>query len=63
MNFKFQNPRSSSSREIIDEKFQIHYLGVRDRKEKIEKEGESKSQHLGFVFSYTLGRPHRVYKI
>ena len=29
---KFQNPRSSSSREIFDENFKIHYLGVRDRK-------------------------------
>ena len=27
---KFQNPRSSSSREIFDENFNIHYLGVRD---------------------------------
>ena len=29
---KFQNPRSSSSREIFDENFNIHYFGVRDRK-------------------------------
>ena len=29
---KFQNPRSNSSREIFDENFNIHYLGVRDRK-------------------------------
>ena len=29
---KFQNPRSSSSREIFDEKFHINYIGVRDRK-------------------------------
>ena len=28
---KFQNPRSSSSREILDENFHIHYLGVTDR--------------------------------
>ena len=28
---KFQNPKSSSSLEIIDENFHIHYLGVRDR--------------------------------
>ena len=27
---KFQNPRSSSSLEIFDENFHIHYLGVRD---------------------------------
>ena len=27
---KFQNPMSSSSREIFDENFHIHYLGVRD---------------------------------
>ena len=32
-------------------------------KGKIEKEGKSKSQHLGFVFSNTLGRTYRVYKI
>ena len=54
--------------QVVPEKslknFHIHYLGVRDRKrEKIEKEGKSKSQHLGFVFSNTLDRPHRVYKI
>ena len=29
---KFQNPRSSSSREIFDENFHINYIGVRDRK-------------------------------
>ena len=33
------------------------------KKGKIEKEGKSKSQHLDFVFSNTLGRTHRVYKI
>ena len=27
---KFQNSRSSSSGEIKDENFQMHYLGVRD---------------------------------
>ena len=27
---KFQNPRSSSSGEIFDENFHMHYLGVRD---------------------------------
>ena len=32
-------------------------------KGKIEKEGKYKSQHLGFVFSNTLGGPHRVYTI
>ena len=37
---------------------------MRDRKwEKIEKEGKSKSQHLGFVFSNTVGRPNCVYII
>ena len=50
--------------EKSDKIFHIHYHGVRDRKrEKIEKEGRSKSQHLGFVHSNTLGGPHRVYKI
>ena len=29
---KFRNPRSSSSQEIINKNFHIHYLGVRDRK-------------------------------
>ena len=29
---KFQNPTSSSSCEIFDENFHIHYLGVTDRK-------------------------------
>ena len=33
------------------------------KKEKMEKEGKIKSQHLGFVFSNTLGCPHCVYKI
>ena len=47
---KFQNSRSSSTGEIFDENFHIHYLGVRDgEKEKIEKESKIKSQHLGFV--------------
>ena len=32
-------------------------------KRKIEKEGKNKSQHLGFVYSYTLGCPQCVYKI
>ena len=31
---KFQNSRSSSSGEIFDENFHIHYLGVRDGKRK-----------------------------
>ena len=39
------------------------YIGVRDRKRKIEKEGKNKSQHLGFVFGNTFGCRHRVYKI
>ena len=30
------------------------------KKEKIEKEGKIKSQHLSFVYSYTLGCPHCV---
>ena len=32
-------------------------------KQKIEKEGKNKSQHLGFVYSNTLGCLHCVYKI
>ena len=32
-------------------------------KGKIEKEGKNKSQHLGFVYSNTLGCPYCVYKI
>ena len=31
---KFQNSRSSSSGEIFDENFHMHYLGVRDGKRK-----------------------------
>ena len=46
--------------EKSDEKFNIHYIGVRDRK--IEKENKNKSQHLGFVFSNTFGC-HHVYTI
>ena len=34
---KFQNPRSSSYREIFDENFHIHYLGVRYRKREKKK--------------------------
>ena len=30
--YKFQNARSSSSCEIFDENFHIHYYGVTDRK-------------------------------
>ena len=33
------------------------------KKEKIEKEGKNKSQHLGFVFSNAFGCPHVAYKI
>ena len=33
------------------------------KKGKLEKEGKNIYQHLGFVFSNTFGRPHRVYKI
>ena len=40
----------------------IIYIGVRDGK-KIEKKCKKKCQHLGFVFSNTLGRPYPVYKI
>ena len=29
---RFQNPRSSSSCEIFDENFHIHYFGVTDKK-------------------------------
>ena len=43
---KFQNPRSSSSWEIFDENFHIHYLGARLKKEKIEKEGKIKLSTL-----------------
>ena len=45
---KYKNSRSSSSGEIFDENFLIHYLGETE-KGKIEKEGKIKSQHLGFV--------------
>ena len=44
-------------------KISIFITLERKKKGKIEKEGKSKSQHLGFVFSNTLGHPHRVYKI
>ena len=51
-------------RQVADENFDSHHIEVRDRKrDKIENEGKNKSQHLSFVFSNTLGRPHRVYKI
>ena len=61
---KFQNSRSSSSGEIFDENFHMHYLGVRDgKRKKIEKECKIISQPLSFVYSNTLGCPHCVYKI
>ena len=47
----------------LTKNFNIHNIGVRDRKRKIEKEGRNKSQHLGFAFGNTFGCPHRVYKI
>ena len=38
---KFQNSRSSSSGEIFDENFQMHYLGVRDgKRKKIKKKAK-----------------------
>ena len=44
-------------------KISIFITLERKKKGKIEKkEGKIKSQHLGFVYSYTLGRSHRVYK-
>ena len=46
--------------EKSDEKFNIHYIGVRDRKIEKENKNKNKSQHLGFVFSYTFGCPHHV---
>ena len=44
-------------------KISIFITLERKKKGKIKKEGKIKSQHLGFVYSNTLGRPHRVYKI
>ena len=44
-------------------KISIFLTLERLKKGKIEKEGKTKSQHLGFVFSNTLGRTHHVYKI
>ena len=46
----------------LTKNFNIHNIGETEKK-KIEKEGKSKSQHLGFVFGNTFGCPHRVYKI
>ena len=43
---KFQNPRRSSSWEIFDTNFPMYYIGVSDGK--MEKDGQNKSQHLGF---------------
>ena len=60
---KFQNPRSSR-REIFDENFHIHYIGVRDRKRKIEKKAKiNLSTLVLFSVLSTLGHPHHVYKI
>ena len=34
------------------------YIKVRDRKREKIKKGKNKSQHFGFAFTNTLGRPH-----
>ena len=44
-------------------KISIFITLERLKKEKIEKEGKNKSEHLGFVFSNAFGCPHVVYKI
>ena len=55
-------PEKSLTKISISINFHIHYIGVKE-KGKIEKESKNKSQHLGFVYSNTLGWPHCVYKI
>ena len=44
-------------------KISIFITLERKKKGKNKKEGKIKSQHLGFVYSNTLGRPHRAYTI
>ena len=46
-------------------KISIFIILERDKEKvkKIEKECKNKSQHLGFVFSNTVGHPYPVYKI
>ena len=60
---RFKIPMFCISCEIFDENFHIQYIGVRGGKGKIEKEGKSNFQHLGFVFSNSLGHPKYVYKM
>ena len=56
-----QNPRCSSSWEIFDTNFPMYYIGVRDGK--MEKDGQNKSQHLGFLSNNIIGLPTlNVYK-
>ena len=59
---KFQNSRSSSSCEIFDENFHIHFIGVRDRKKKQKKKAKIKLStlilftviHLVVLIVYTI---------
>ena len=48
---------------FLTENFHFNYIGVRDRKTENRKRRQNKSQHLGFVYSNTLGCIHCVYKI
>ena len=58
---KFQNPRRSSSWEIFDTNFPMYYIRVREGKK--EKDGKTKSQHLGFLSHNILGLATlKVYK-
>ena len=52
---KFQNPRCSCFWEIFDTNFPTYYIGVRDGKRKMEKEGKNESQHLDFLSHNILG--------
>ena len=54
--FRFPNPEKSLMKISI-------FITLEREEEKIEKDSKNKFQHLGFVYSYSLGCPHCVYKI
>ena len=61
---KFQNPKSSSLREIFDRKCpNVLYKSDRMKKIKIQKRRQNKDKHLYFHLHNTLCLPEGVHKI
>ena len=57
----FQNLGAVVPEKSFVTNFPMYYIGVRDgKKEKMEKDGKNKSQHLGFLFHNILGHSQGV---